>query len=85
MTAVHTFRRLRDGRRAKGTAPGGGVSSSTPVAPRSQAQSECHLRLGAAGAVSLVIRSVDDLVALLHQMARDRATLSLARGGKEGR
>ena len=50
----------------------------TGRAHRRPAQVKLHRRFGDVGALSLTIRTVDDLSALLYQVARDRATASLA-------
>lgn len=50
----------------------------TGGAHKRPAQVQLHRRFGDAGALSLTVRSVDDLDALLHQVARDRALQSLA-------
>jgi hypothetical protein len=54
----------------------------TGRAKKSAAQVEFHRRFTEAGAMSLTIHSVDDLTALLYQIARDRAVEKLGRGGK---
>jgi len=56
------------------------VEGKTGRARKNPAQVRCHARLGAAGALSLVVREINDLQQLLHQVARDRAIASLARG-----
>ena len=56
------------------------IELKTGRAHRSAAQVECHHRLGAAGALSLTIRHVEEMQQLLYQVAVDRATASLARG-----
>ena len=61
------------------------VEAKTGRAHKSTAQVECHRRLGSAGALSITIRNVTEMQQLLYQVATDRATASLARGGKGAR
>lgn len=56
------------------------VELKTGKAHKSAAQVECHRRLGAAGALSLTIRNVEEMHLLLYHVAMDWATASLARG-----
>lgn len=56
------------------------VEVKTGRARKSGAQVDCHRRLGAAGALSVTIRNLEEMQQLLYQVAADRAIAALARG-----